>query len=199
MNLDGKLVSVEHSRLINPKLQEVEKYRDKIIKSAQKIFEEKYKAQLYVLLTFKDIDLEGRKKFDYYVNEIYSLIESIYLNNQLYEFSISSRNRYPSFEHSFLEHISVNNTLDINNWQHFGAYFVDWIDTQWLTTIIKKKELNISKYKKEFDQNWLLLVANFGSKASANRTDFIDYSFLNTRFDKVFIHHYMSNEIIVVK
>ncbi|WPC10434.1 hypothetical protein LEQ04_06500 [Riemerella anatipestifer] len=36
VNIDKKLISIEHTRLINPKLKQVEAYREKIINLAQK-------------------------------------------------------------------------------------------------------------------------------------------------------------------
>lgn len=42
VNVNKKWVSIEHTRLINPELQQKEIYRDKIIKTAQKRFEDKY-------------------------------------------------------------------------------------------------------------------------------------------------------------
>ena len=51
VNIDKKLISIEHTRLINPDLKKIESYRDRIIKSAQKRFEKKYSAKLYFLTT----------------------------------------------------------------------------------------------------------------------------------------------------
>ena len=48
VNIDKRWISIEHTRLINPQLQQVENYRDRIIKTAQKRFESKYSDRLYV-------------------------------------------------------------------------------------------------------------------------------------------------------
>ena len=91
VNINEKIISIEHTKLINPELYEIEKYKDKIIKDAQKRFEEKYSEELYVLITFREIPLKaGKIERQKYINEVYNLIEQIYLNNQKFDFKISS-------------------------------------------------------------------------------------------------------------
>lgn len=199
VKVGGRLVSIEHSRLINPQLQQVEQYRDKIIKLAQKRFEEKYSDKLYALITFNNLVLDGGKIAEQnYVNEVFSLIEGIYLNNKPFEFKIHSK-RHRERVSKIIESFSVDNVQNFSHWQHFGAYRVDWIDMNWLKGIIEKKERNIDKYIKTYDENWLLLVSDFGTKASANRTDFLDFSVIDTKFDKIYIHSYMADEVTTVK
>lgn len=199
VNINKQLVSIEHSRLINPQLQQVEQYKDKIIKLAQKRFEEKHPDKLYTLITFNNVVLEGGKiAEEKYVDEVFTLIERIYLDNKRFEFRINSRVNTQRVS-QIIESFSVDNIQDFSHWQHFGAYLVDWIDMDWLKGIIKKKERNIEKYKKNYDENWLLLVSDFGTQASANRTDFIDFSGIESKFDKIYIHSYMADEITTVK
>ncbi|HAO07547.1 MAG TPA: hypothetical protein DCQ50_11245 [Chryseobacterium sp.] len=199
VNINKRLVSIEHSRLINPQLQQVEQYRDKIIKLAQKRFEEKYADKLYALITFNNIVLDGGKIAEQnYVDEVFNLIEGIYLSNKRFEFKIHSK-RHREKVSKIIESFSVDNIQNFSHWQHFGAYLVDWIDMDWLKGIIKRKEQNISKYTKSYDENWLLLVSDFGTKASASRTDFIDFSVVESKFDKIYIHSYMADEVTTVK
>ena len=198
-NINNKIISIEHSRLINPQLQKVEQYRNKIIKLAQKRFEEKYTDKLYVLITFNNIKLDGGKIAEQnYVDEVFNLIEEIYLNNRRYRFKIHSQRNRKKVSKT-IEKFSIDNVQNFSHWQHFGAYRVDWIDIEWLKGIIKKKEQNIDKYLKKYDQNWLLLVSDFGTKASANRTDFIDFSDIENKFDKIYIYSYMADEVTIVK
>jgi hypothetical protein len=199
VNINKQLVSIEHSRLINPQLQQVEQYRNKIIKRAQNRFEEKYSDKLYALITFNNIVLEGGKNAEKnYVDEVFNLIEGIYLDNKHYEFKIHSK-RHRENVSKIIEGFSVDNVQNFSHWQHFGAYRVEWIDTEWLKGIIKKKEQNIDKYVKKYAENWLLLVSDFGTEASANRTDYIDFSFIESKFDKIYIHSYMTDEVTTVK
>lgn len=200
VNIDKQLVSIEHSRLINPSLQEEEIYREKIIEEAKKKFDEKYpKNKLCSLFTFRNVKLEkGNSAKKSYVEEIYQLVESVYLNNKDYRFDISSR-RSRHNKSKFIETFSITNARGFSHWQHFGAYRVDWIDMDWLKGIIKKKENNIKKYKKQYKENWLLLVCDFGTKASSTRTDFTDFSVISTEFDKVYIYSFIADEITVVK
>lgn len=199
VNINKRLVSIEHSRLINPQLQQVEQYRDKIIKLAQKRFEEKYSDKLYVLMTFNNIVLDGGKIAEQnHVEEVFNLIEKIYLDNKRFEFKIESIRDREKISKT-IESFSVDNVQNFSHWQHFGAYLVNWIDMDWLKGIIKKKEQNIIKYSKSYDENWLLLVSNFGTEASAHRTDFIDFSSIESKFEKIYIFSYMADTVITVK
>lgn len=199
VNINKKWISIEHTRLINPNLQQVENYKDKIIKMVQKRFEEKYSDKLYVLVTFRNIQLKGGKiAEDKYVDEVYNVIEQVYLNNRRFEFRINSkRNREKVSE--TIKKFSVDNVQNFSHWQHFGAYLVEWIDMDWLKSIIKKKETNIPKYAKQYEENWLLMVSDFGTKASSTRIDFIDFSTIQSKFDKIFIYSYMIDGVTVVK
>lgn len=199
VNVDNKIVSIEHTRLINPELQKIEKYSERIIKNAQKLFEEKYFDKLNVLLTFRNIKLRsGKIEEKKYTTEVFNLIEKIYLFNKNFEFHISSH-RNSIKKTQLIESFIVHNQYNYSNWQHFGAYVVDWIDMNWLQNIISKKDNNIERYPKEYDENWLLLVSDFGTKASANRTDFLDFSVIESKFDKIFIYSYRADEVTIIK
>ncbi len=199
VNIDKKLISIEHTRLINPDLKKVESYREKIIKSAHKRFEKKYSAKLYLLVTFNNIKLKSGKIAEQkYSDEVFKLVEDIYLCNKDYEFRIDSRKRKARVS-ELIESFSVDNTRNFSHWQHFGAYLVDRIDMNWLQGVISKKEKNIERYPKEFYQNWLLLVSDFGTKASAHNFDRIDLSRIKTTFDKVYLYSFMPDEVEIVK
>lgn len=199
VNIDKKLISIEHTRLINPYLKKVEQYRERIIKNAQIRFEEKYSAKLYLLVTFNNIVLKSGKVAEQkYTDEVFTLIENIYLCNKDYEFRIHSKKRNARVS-ELIESFSVDNTRNFSNWQHFGAYLVDWIDMEWLNEVIEKKENNIERYQKKFYENWLLLVSDFGTKASSHRFDKIDYSEIKTKFDKIYLYSFRADEIEILK
>ena len=188
VNIDKKSISIEHTRLINPELKKVEKYREQIIQNAKKRFRDRYNAELYVLLTFNNIRLKSGKIAEKkYTDEVFLLIENIYLCNKKFDFSVESRRRKGSVS-ELISSFSVDSTRNFENWQHFGSYLVDWIDIEWLQKIITKKDNNIKNYPKEFDENWLLLVSDFGTKSSAHRFDNVDFSKIKTRFDRVYIY-----------
>ncbi|MGY5253931.1 hypothetical protein [Sphingobacterium spiritivorum] len=197
--INKKTVSVEHSRLINPMFQQIEQHKEKIIKNAQKKFEEKYSDKLYTLITFNDTPLKpGKHEEDKYTDEVFHLIEQIYLANRSFEFSVSSFSHRVKVSPS-IESFSVNNTFDFSHWQHFGAYSVSRIDMDWLQNIIYRKDKNIDKYSRKFDENWLLLVSDFGTEASTNDFFDIDFSIIKSRFDKIYIYSYMMNQVITVR
>lgn len=199
VTIDKKPISIEHTRLINPHLKQVEQYRERIIQNAKKRFRKKYKAELYVLLTFNNIRLKSGKNAERkYTDEVFSLIENIYLCNKKYDFRVESRSR-KSRVSELIRNFSVDSTRNFENWQHFGAYLVDYIDIDWLQNVIEKKESNISRYPKKYHENWLLLVSDFGTKSSAHRFDHIDFSQIKTKFDKVYIYNFMPDEVGRVK
>lgn len=199
VKIDKKLISIEHTRLINPLLQKVEQYRNRIIENARIRFEEKYSAKLYLLITFNNVILESGKIAEKkYSDEVFILIENVYLCNKDYEFSIHSKKQKLKVS-ELIESFSVDNTYNFSNWQHFGAYLVEWIDMKWLKQVIENKENNIERYQKEFDENWLLLVSDFGTKASSHRFDIIDYSGIKTKFDKIYLYSFRADTIEIVK
>jgi hypothetical protein len=73
------------------------------------------------------------------------------------------------------------------------------VDMDWLKKVIEKKENNIERYPKEFYENWLLLVSDFGTKSSSHRFDRIDYSGIKTKFDKIYLYSFRADEIEIVK
>lgn len=146
VNIDKKLVSIEHTRLINPEFKEIEQYRERIIQNAKMKFRKKYNAELYVLMTFNNIQLKsGKIAEEKYSDEVFKLIEEIYLYNKNFGFRIDSREHKASVS-ELISSFSVDNTQKFENWQHFGAYLVEWVDMEWLQSIIRKKENNIKKY-----------------------------------------------------
>lgn len=198
LKLKDRQISIEHTRLLNPDLQEKEQYKDKIIKSAQKLFENKYREKLYTLITFHDDVIQsGKKNQESYVNHVFSTIEEIYLNNKNFEFHLSSK-RMDNIS-DLIENIDINNKLNFSHWQHFGAYSVEMIDKEWFIDVIKRKEQNISKYVNKFDENWLLLVSDFGTEASTKSFAGFDFSEITTQFDKVYLYSFMPNSITIVK
>lgn len=199
VNIEKKLISIEHTRLINPHLQKVEQYEERIIENAKKKFESKYSEKLYVLFTFNNIILKSGKTAEQkYTDEIFKLIEDIYLCNKNYRFNIDSRINIRKVS-ELIKSFSVSNTRNFSNWQHFGCYLVDYIDIDWLKRIISKKEKNIERYPKDFYQNWLLLVSDFGTKASSHRFENVLYKDIETKFDKVFLYSYIADQVEIVK
>ncbi|GAA0875196.1 hypothetical protein GCM10009118_16050 [Wandonia haliotis] len=196
---DNRLVSIEHTRLINPDLKKIEEHKDKIIKAAQKIFESKYGEKLYVLITFNNITLQsGKKNEDKYINHVFELVEDVYLKNKGFEFHISSKMNRPAIS-SLIDSIWIDNSWEFSNWQHFGAYLVEQIDNDWFRGVIDKKERNIKHYNEVFQENWLLMVSDFGSKSSSNSFSGFDFSEIITKFDRVYLFSFRADTITQVK
>lgn len=198
--INNKSISIEHTKLIHPNLQQVEKYTDKIVLLAHEKFKQKYPDEkLYVLITFENIIFKGGKiAEENYVNEVFEIVEKVYLKNKEYSFDIETL-RHKEKESDLIESFWISNNKNFENWQTFGAFLVDYIDINWLKSIINKKEKNLTKYKYDFEENWLLLMSDFGTRASANRIDHIDFSKIESEFDKIYIYNYRANEIEIIK
>jgi len=69
----------------------------------------------------------------------------------------------------------------------------------WLQSRILKKEEKIKNYSTSFDENWLLLISDFGTRASASRTDFMDFSVIDSKFDRIYMYNYIPDEVTVIK
>lgn len=199
LHFRDKKISLEHRRLINPKLKQIESYKEKIINKARIRFEEKYNEELYLLITFNNILLEGGSKAEQkYIDEVFRLVEDIYLSNRNFDFQVESKQDVSQVS-ELIESFTVSNILTFVGWQHFGSYLVDWIDMKWLQDVIDKKENNIKKYPEKYNEDWLLLVSDFGTKSSAHRFDRIDFSKIQTRFDKVYLYSFSADEVEIIK
>lgn len=196
--LSGDL-SIELTSLIVKSLKARESFQDLMIAKAADLFEKKYEEKLNVFITFSENSVKcSKSKIDLYTNEIFELIEKIYLNNRDYEFTISSWKNYEPIN-DYIKEIHVDNLDNYANWQSFGAFVVDEIDIDLLKTVISKKEKNIPKYKDTFDKNWLVMVANFGTKSSAHDFRFGNYETINSDFDKIFVYKYFEDTVIEIK
>lgn len=195
IEIENKKISVELTRLINPNIKEVEKYKERVVKQVEKRFLDKYDVELYVLIKFTDVILH-RKKETQYTDYLFTTIERVYLTNKDLKFDI----HYESHgEVDFVSTIDVGNVLEFHNWQSFGAFLVDYVEAGWFRTRIAEKEGNIKDYKTPFDENWLLMVSHLGTKASAIRFENMDFQNINSSFEKIYIYKYKENQIIEVK
>lgn len=198
LQIDNRFISIEHTRLINPKMKEKEEYKDKIIKEAQKRFENKHNEKIYALITFQQVDLEGKHRFEEYVLGVLDVIEQIYLNNKNFEFFISSK--LNSFGVSdLIESITINNKDNFSHWQHFNSFLVPEVDINHFQNLISKKEKRIDAYSNQFDENWLLIVGELGTEASTYTFHQMNFSEIHSKFDKIYLYSHTPGGITVVK
>ena len=191
-----RIISIELTRLIHPKLIQIEAFHEKIVEAARLIFRERHNTNLRVLVNFCNTPIKCKaSEFDSYVEQLCSLVETAYVNNKDFDFRLSSRRRPVNH---FIDSISISNDLYFENWQPFGAYRVDDVDTNWLKQRIKSKEDCISKYQRAFDEKWLLLVANFGHKSSTHGFDSLGASTFESSFDRIYLYTYMNNAITLL-
>lgn len=190
LNMD---ISVELTRLILPDLMEEEKFQDKLVSLTWKNFKQKYPNKLQVLVNFSNNVIKcTANEIDKYVDQLFEIVENIFTANKRFEFRVSSVGRDRPIN-KFIDSIVVSNDLDLDNWQPFGAYMVNPINKDWLMTIVLSKEKRISSYPVTFDQNWLLLLANFGHESSTHDFDYLKLNEFQTAFDRVYIYKYMDD------
>lgn len=186
-------ISIELTRLMVPALVQKEKFQEKLVRLAWAKFRQKYPDKLQVLINFSNAVIKcSASEIDAYADEIARLIESIFLPNRGFEFRVSSIGRdKPSL--SYIHSLAVANDLNLDDWHPFGAFRVSNIDIQWLKTIIQEKENRLSFYKTSFDQNWLLLLANFGHKSSTYEFDYLKLTDYHSKFDRIYLYKYIDD------
>jgi hypothetical protein len=188
-----KTISIELTELRHQKLKQQESFQKKIVEAAWHKFREKYNANIQVLINFSHVPIKANaSEVQQYVNELHNLVERIWLNNRDYEFRLTNMGRSRKRNH-WIDSISVNNVLDIEYWQPFGAFRVDRVDPLWIKKVIEGKEAKPDKYQKTFDERWLLMAANFGDKSSTHDVFFLDMADLRSKFDRVYIYKYMDD------
>jgi hypothetical protein len=188
--------------LIDLELKFIEEFRNSVIATAHKTFKQKYDKELYCLIGLRNIKLgekrlERQGQIENYGLKLFKRIENIYLDNfsaNEFDVTIEQINEFDDIVTRL--HVKTSNGFD--HWQYFGAHRVDWVNVDWLTKKIKEKEQKIANYRQSFDENWLLLISNTGTKPSAHRFDFLDFSQIETRFEKVFVYKSMESKIIEI-
>ncbi|MBN8876778.1 MAG: hypothetical protein J0I32_04475 [Sphingobacteriales bacterium] len=189
----NKDISIELTRLILPDLMKEEQFQEKIVSRAFEQFKSKYPDKLQVLVNFSNGVIKcAANEIHLYVDQLLGVVESVFLANRGFEFRISSIGRDRPINH-FIDSITISNDLGFTNWQPFGAYMVKRIDGNWLKDIIRSKETRLPHYTRKVDENWLLLVANFGHESSTHEFDYLILEEFETSFDRVYLYKYMDN------
>lgn len=195
MKTMDKKISIELTSLMNPQLKARESLNDSIVARAWELFDSKYEEKLNVWVTFYNWKPNCSKTdIPIYANELFQLVENIYLNNRNYKFNINSKDNFSPAD--YIQSLFISNDFSFSNWQTFGAYLVEYVDFSLLLNTIKSKESNLFKYENDFDENWLVIAANFGTKSSALRFDYINKIEYKSKFDRVFIYKQFEDKII---
>lgn len=188
-----KDISIELTRLILPDLMQEERFQDKLVSLAWKKFKEKYPDKLQVLVNFSNQVIKcSANEIDKYVDQLIEVVEPVFLANRKFEFRVSSVGRGRHINR-FIDSIAISNDLALDNWQPFGAFLVKPVDADWIKNIIKSKESKIANYPDKYDENWLLLLANFGHESSTHEFDYLFLKDFESVFDQVYIFKYMDN------
>ncbi len=198
IKLNSQKISIELTRLIRPRVSEIEAFSNRIIQLAHAKFKEKYNVSLMVSVNFTSAPLNGRgNKINTYVNRLYDLVEDTYLVNVNREFHYVSKSKPVN---DFVNSIVISNKPDINDWQLYGAFKADSPDIEWISKVIQRKESKIEKYREDFDEKWLVLVANFGYRSSTFDFNFpLSCKLSSTLFDQIYLYQYINNSTAKIK
>ncbi len=192
-------ISVELTNVVNPELKKREEIQNLIVSDAEKIFLDKYSVNLRVLINFNNIPIVIRKSETKILStEIFEFIEKIYNNNKNYEFRISTRRKKINVT-GYIDSISIDSDLSFSNWQPFGAFLVEKVDKALVINCIEKKEVLLKKYHEKFDENWLVLTANFGNESSTFGFDTDEYLNVKSEFNRIYIYLIREDKIIRIK
>ena len=196
--LGDKKISIELSELYDQKLKQRQEFQNKIIALAEHKFLEIHGIYLRVYITFSNEPMRGAlNALDSFVELIFDFVEKVYLHNCHLEFRIGTLNSKPP--NRYIKRITIDNDITFSNWQSFSAFKVDYINPDLVLNRVKRKEKGLKNYKGQYEENWLLLVANFGSKASAFRYEQVLSQPLNTKFDRVYIYEYFQDIVHEIK
>lgn len=200
LQTDESKVSIEIGRVYNPKLKEQENIQNRVVKLALEKFNLRRRDTLRVFVQFSSKHLSPNYNFSEKLSdELSEYVERVCAKNEGHKFSISTLSH--SCINDYFSRISLSNEYNYENWQPFGAYLVEYVDEVWFRKIIDKKEGKMKEigYEKEFDENWLLLVADFGHKSSAFRFDSLASDYNDSLFDKIYLYQKFSDKIFEIK
>lgn len=192
------LVSIELTRVINPKLKQRESAQNRIVDNAMKKFKEIRNDILKVYVDYSYQPLKYHNSFlDKLSNDLCNFVLRVCENNEGFGFRISTRDWLQA--HEFFQSISITNDTEFENWQPFGAYVVPHIDETWFKSRIDEKERNLLRYSDNFDQNWLVLNCDFGHESSAFNFNQLKEDYRKSCFDKIYIYQYFRDTVISLK
>jgi hypothetical protein len=166
LNIDGKIIGIEHSRVI-PESNKGDLQQRSIKKKVAEIVEARYRKvnsgrPLDVDFLFNDVS-RLHKKESQAANQLYELlIESIDNNAEMMKRYEIDRDKYPDF--LYLISYELRPEWDcIHRWDFDSAGWVSMKVSSLIQGCIEKKNKKYSKYKHGFDRVILLLVSGHDS------------------------------------
>jgi hypothetical protein len=191
-------IGIELTDLINPKIKKKEAILNALIEKSRQLFKEKHpNTNLKVFVDFENHHHPTNKtEIKEAANHLFQLVLDKYSNNTDCDFNIRLKQNIPI---KCIRSISISNTDNFENWQSFGAYKVPHLDPTWLRMKIQAKNDLIPNYRKTSDQNWLVMISNYGHKSSALDFRNIVIDTNHFKFDKIYIFEYLSQIIHVIK
>ncbi|MGJ8665172.1 MAG: hypothetical protein ACSHW7_02300 [Patiriisocius sp.] len=196
VDLIDKKVSIELTQLINSRQKKIEAFRKKIIKDAEQKFISKFGSSFRVWVTFSNYQMNTKEHdLAYFVDLIFNTVSNIYTSNKGREFTVKTKRN--SRENKYIDSIHVTTQIS-PAWESAGEFLVDYVDIEWIQSIITRKASLITDYDAFFDENWLVMKAGIGNKSSGYRFDHIAEKLKKEKFDRVFIFESFPNELMEI-
>ncbi|GAB1445703.1 hypothetical protein MASR2M41_14210 [Flammeovirgaceae bacterium] len=192
-------IGVELTTVTNPDLKAKEAAQDRIVPDAYLLFKSEFEEVLRVFVNFKINVAVPRDppSLNALSQELFEMVKTIHLNNSGYNFYLTSKDL--KFKHKIFDGITISNELNYEDWRPFGAFKVPYIDEAWFAEKIRRKEEILQTYSNKFEENWLVMIANFGHQSTAFQFSNLLESFDQSPFDRIFIYNYFPNKIKIVK
>lgn len=198
VNDEFKNIGVELTRVINPNLMQYESGQDKIVKMAHETFKSVLSDKLTVYVDFSkapfSLDPISLRSLS---ESLAKIVTDVALKNKGFLFRVETDQIALPVEFDKLT--IEKNDDDFENWQRFASFSVPYVNENWFAEIIKKKEARIPSYSETFDENWLILAANFGNASSHFQFTNLKLSLQNSPFERVFIYLFRDDKVIVLK
>ncbi|MEZ4721941.1 MAG: hypothetical protein R2813_08715 [Flavobacteriales bacterium] len=189
------LISVELTQLMNPNLKRHEVFQSKVVDMAREIFLSHHpRVSLDVHVTFSNQFRFEKWDPNQVAQELFNEVSKVYQFNKHFKFRVNTPSSSKFRPLSYVDQLYVSNERVFEAWQPFGAFLVDYVDPMWIEDVIQRKELGLRKYKPQYDQNWLLMVCNFGHESSTFRFERLSEKQMATDFDRILIYQYRDDK-----
>ncbi len=197
--LEQRMVSVEVTQIIHPEFKQLEEEQKNIVEGARQMFTSRYNVELNVLVEFSDIGLTITKQNKRLLSEfLFQFAAKVYEANQNLSFRIETKD-YPGPHPQFRRIIISNEYSDFKQWEIIGAYVVQSFPEEQFLKRLQRKEAGLGDYRDSYDENWLLMVTNFGHESSGFHFHHLGVPFDQSPFDRIYLYKYFQEEVFRLK
>ena len=188
----------EHTRYIDEGHKKIERYRQQIIDSARKRFEEEIGVNIQVSFRYSRNPMDREHPKQFYIDMLFDMVNDIYQANKTRNFRVTTHRL--KVENKYIDSLTVQSDTTWSNWQSSGAFLVKPANFEEVQRYIDKKSALVPTYPIDIDKKWLVIIAGIGHRSSGFRFDLLDGTLLSRKqFDRVFFFDNRSEEIVELK